>query len=63
MELRGRLIFAIVWNVIVAFGVTAVLLEPKEGDEWFLILIGLMVLIGLALLLDVIVRVFGAGRR
>ena len=53
---RGRLIFAILWNAIAAFGIAAVVLAPKPGDQWFLPLVGLMVLIGLALLLDVIVR-------
>lgn len=61
MAMRGKVLFAIVWNVIAAFGIAAVLLAPKEGDEWFLILIGLMVLFGLALALDVIVRFFAGN--
>jgi len=55
-ELRGKLIFALVWNVIAAVGIWSVVYEPKEGDQWLLILAGLLVLGGLALLFDVIVR-------
>ena len=54
--LRGKLLFALLWTGISAFAIRAVIREPLPGDEWLLILVGLLVLSSLALLLDVLVR-------
>jgi len=55
-ELRGKLVFALVWNAITAVTIWIVVREPRPGDEWLLVLVGLLVLGGLALLFDVLVR-------
>ncbi len=60
--LRGKLWFALLWTAISAIGIRAMLREPLPGDEWLLILVGLLVLSSLALLFDVLVRFLHARR-
>jgi len=60
--LRGKLWFALLWTAISAIGIWTMLYEPLPGDEWLLILVGLMVFSSLALLLDVLVRFLHARK-
>ena len=62
MAMRGKVVFALLWNAITWFAVWLVFREPLPGDQWFLILVGLMILVGLALALDVVVRFFRVVR-
>ena len=54
--MRGRIAFALFWNAVTWFTLWTVIEKPKPHDQWLLPLVGLLVLVGLALLLDVIVR-------
>jgi len=60
--LRGRLYFALLWTAISAIAIWTMIAEPRPGDEWLLLFVGLLVLSSLALLFDVIVRFFHARR-